>query len=444
MDTRSARARLQARKAPYWTLMGPGRWVGYTRPTRGGSGSWHARYFNGEARQKFREARLGVADDYDSADGQVVLTYLQAQEKAREWFVKAHHEATGDILRKGPFTVAEALTAYLEDYERRGGKAPDRTKNAWSANILPELGTTQVEKLTRRRIEQWLHDLAYSPKRSRAGKGRKIRKVEAEPPLLKPVPQGDALRARKDSANRNLTYLKAALNHAKQRGLVLCSGDAWREVKPFHNVTSARVNFLSEEEQRKLVEACPPDFRGLVCGALYTGCRYGELTRAKVRDWDPRSGHLLIPESKSGKARRIQPNESGTAFFNDLVQGRPADELLFRKTSDDRRKAEGPADPCGWGVHEQTRRMEKAVKAAGITRVSIHELRHTFASHLVNKGVPLAFVAKILGHAGTRMVEKHYGHLCPTAEKEMIRRLAPGIDLHSGPKVQALRTATSA
>jgi len=444
MDTRSARARLQARKAPYWTLMGPGRWVGYTRPNRGGSGSWHARYFNGEARQKFRESRLGVADDYDSADGQVVLTYLQAQEKARGWFVKAHQEATGELLRKGPFTVADAMTVYLEDYERRGGKAADRTRDSWSANILPELGTTQVEKLTRRRIEQWLHDLAHSPRRSRAGKGRKIKKVEAEPHVQKLVPKGDGLRARKDTANRNLTYLKAALNHAKHRGLVLCSGDAWREVKPFHNVGSARVNFLSEEEQVLLVGACPPDFRDLVCGALYTGCRYGELTRAVVRDWDPRSGHLLVPESKSGKARRIHPNESGTSFFNDLVEGRPGDERLFRKASDDRRKAEVPADPFAWGEHEQTRRMEAAVEAAGISRISFHELRHTFASHLVNKGVPLAFVASILGHAGTRMVEKHYGHLCPTAEKEAIRKLAPGIDLHSNPKVQVLQMATSA
>lgn len=443
MDTRSARSRLQARKAPYWTLMGPGRWIGYTKPVRGGAGTWHARYFNGEAQQKFRESRLGVADDYDEADSQVILTYLQAQEMARAWFVRAHHESTGELLRKGPFTVADALEAYLEDYQRRGGKAPDRTRAAWQANILPELGTIQVEKLTRRRLEQWLDALAHSPRRSKLGKGVKIRKSKPDP-VPTPAPlHGDALRARKDSANRNLTYLKAALNHAKQRGLVLCSGDAWREVKPFRNVSSARVNFLTQAEQVKLVAACERDFRDLVCGALYTGCRYGELVRAKVKDWDSRSGHLFIAESKSGKSRRIHPNDSGMAFFNDLVQGREAEELLFRKAGDDRRKKERPADPRGWGIHEQTRRMDEAVKAAGITRVSFHELRHTFASHLVNSGVPLAFVANILGHAGTRMVEKHYGHLCPNAERETVRRLAPGIDLHSGATIQPLRTGTT-
>jgi integrase len=425
--------------------MGPGRWIGYTKPVRGGAGSWHARYFNGEALQKFREASLGVADDYDEADGQVLLTYFQAQEKARAWFPKAHHEATGELLRKGPFTVADAMEAYMKDYERRGGKAADRTRKAWSANILPELGAILVEKLTRVRIEKWLEGLAASPKRTRKGTGKKFTKAVPEvAPTPRPAPEGDALRARKDSANRTLTYLKAALNHAKQRGLVLCSGDAWREVKPYRGVGAARLNFLSLEEQQKLVNACPPDFRNLVCGALYSGCRYGELIRVKVKDYDLKSEHLFIAESKSGKARQVPMTEVGAAFFKQMTQGRPAEELIFRKDSDDRRKDGLTGDPCAWGKSEQSRRLEMAVKAAGITRISFHELRHTYASHLVNSGVQLVFVADFLGHSGTRMVEKHYGHLCPSEKRDSLRKLGPKVDLHTDPKVQILKTSASA
>ena len=58
---------------------------------------------------------------------------------------------------------------------------------------------------------------------------------------------------------------------------------------------------------------------------------------------------------------------------------------------------------------------------AKIERLTFHELRHTYASALVNRGVPLVFVAAQLGHRDTKMVEKHYGHLCDEARTRAIR-----------------------
>jgi integrase len=69
--------------------------------------------------------------------------------------------------------------------------------------------------------------------------------------------------------------------------------------------------------------------------------------------------------------------------------------------------------------------MAKACQDAGIEPVGFHELRHTYASHLVNRGVPLAYVAAQLGHADTRMVMRYYGHLAPSAMAEAIRKAAP-------------------
>src|SRR5262249_44629300 len=57
--------------------------------------------------------------------------------------------------------------------------------------------------------------------------------------------------------------------------------------------------------------------------------------------------------------------------------------------------------------------------------ISFHGLRHTWASHAVMNGVPLLVVAKNLGHADTRMVEKHYGHLAPSYIADAIRAGAP-------------------
>ena len=54
-------------------------------------------------------------------------------------------------------------------------------------------------------------------------------------------------------------------------------------------------------------------------------------------------------------------------------------------------------------------------------------LRHSWASHRVMAGAPLMVVAHVLGHADTRMVEKHYGHLAPSYVRDVIRATALGI-----------------
>ena len=79
-----------------------------------------------------------------------------------------------------------------------------------------------------------------------------------------------------------------------------------------------------------------------------------------------------------------------------------------------------------------------ACEAAKVEPLGFHELRHTYASGLVNAGVPLAYVAAQLGHVDTSMVEKHYGHLSPSALAESIRKLAPSLEI-SQPKVKSLR-----
>ena len=56
---------------------------------------------------------------------------------------------------------------------------------------------------------------------------------------------------------------------------------------------------------------------------------------------------------------------------------------------------------------------------------NFHCLRHTYASHAVMAGAPLIVVAQNLGHADTRMVEKHYGHLSESYVAEAIRAAAP-------------------
>ena len=83
-------------------------------------------------------------------------------------------------------------------------------------------------------------------------------------------------------------------------------------------------------------------------------------------------------------------------------------------------------DGSAWRKSHQNSPMIEATKRAHIAPpISFHGLRHTWASLAVMNGVPLLVVAKNLGHADTRMVEKHYGHLAPSYVREAIRAGAP-------------------
>src|SRR4051812_39504314 len=86
------------------------------------------------------------------------------------------------------------------------------------------------------------------------------------------------------------------------------------------------------------------------------------------------------------------------------------------------------ADGEPWTMSHQLRPIADAGAAARLEPpATFHALRHTWASHRVMAGAPLMVVAQALGHADTRMVEKHYGHLAPSYVRDVIRATALGI-----------------
>jgi integrase len=268
--------------------------------------------------------------------------------------------------------------------------------------ILPELGQLPVAKLTKRRLEEWHHGIANSAARVRTRKGDAPRfRLHAVTP--------EASRGRRATANRVLTILKAALNEAYHEGRIPIN-DAWQRVKAFHKVDSARIRYLTDDEARRLVNACPTDFRALVVGGLMTGCRYGELAALVVKDFNADSGTLAIQTSKSGKPRHVVLSAEGIEFFARQCLGKHAGILLF--TKDSGRK---------WSASDQQRPVAAACVVAKIAPTTFHGLRHTYASRLAMRGVPLAVIAAQLGHADIRMVEKHYGHLAPNYVADTVR-----------------------
>jgi integrase len=440
VDTWNKRQALPCGKE-FMDTLSNGCYLIYSRPLNGASGIWKAQWYDPETRRKKR-GKIGAADDLLVADGMRVLSYLQACEKAEAWFEACQRTATleagGEVPHKGPYTVADAWRDYLADAERRGVHGIRIMNQTADAHILPALGEIEVDKLTIKKVRDWHKALAGIGRRRTGAPRKEGQEVEH---LALPETE-DGKRARKDTANRILTNLKAALNFAKaDKGIG--RGVDWREVKPFKNVGRSRVRFLNVDEQQRLVNACAPDFRALVQGALFTGGRYGELARVLVRDFSPEGGTLFVEfgKAKEGyKSRHIVLTKEAREWFASHVAGRSPNALMWQRSAPVKRRgrAEALKDFDGWASYDEDTVMEEAVEAAGIGTLTFYELRHTYASALVNKGVPLSFVAEQLGHADIRMVQRHYGHLCPSAKADSIRLLAPVLGIGGDLVVQPL------
>jgi integrase len=401
LESRTARRKLNHGRQPHWIAVVPQRvHLGWQRWEDDDAGRWMLRrYISG----KYSSLTIGRADDTEDADGERVLSYEQAQAKVR---------ALLNIGRANRLTVRWAMEEYVAYLDSKGQSTRTVLSHA-EVHILPPLGDFMVSALTAQQLRSWLATLATSPGQTRPKDGK---------PQYLPAPSDeDAKRRRRVSANRILTTLKAALNHMYDEGHV-SQRDAWgRKLKPFEGVELARASWLDTAAATRLINAADPEFRPLVRAALETGCRYGELTRMKVSDFNVDAGTVAIQRSKSGKSRHVVLTEKGTAFFVQQCAGRSGSELLLPRVS-------GKA----WQRTEQARPMLAACARAGVKPgVSFHILRHTWASLAVMSGVPLLVVAKNLGHRDTRMVEKHYGHLAESYVTEAIRRGAPRYDVET-------------
>lgn len=415
-DTPSARAKLSFNKSGYWVSISKGRAFGYRKGSKGGR--WVARMIDDTGRT---ENFIGVADDVLDADGVTVLSYSQAQEAARAWFLEAVRKEHGDHVARNNYTVADAMQDYMLHY-RVEGKTASSTQSAINAHILPTLGTSELSKLSSKKIGDWHHQLATRPAMLRTKQKatkRHTRPISDEP---------DIIRRRRASANRTLTILKAALNFAWKHNKVASDG-AWRKVKPFKNVDAPVIRYLSEAECKRIVNVCPDDLRQMVKAALLTGCRYNELATLKVADFNTDAGTLAIRTSKSGKPRHVVLTDEGRSFFAHSVAGKKGGDAIFTHEN-------GSA----WGKSHQSKPLVEACKNAKISpAVSFHILRHTHGSLLAMQGVPLPVIAKQLGHSDTRMTEKHYAHLSPSYVSDTIRQHFPSLGLTEPSNVVSLK-----
>jgi len=402
LDSRAARALLAIRREPYWCSLTGGLALGYRKGKKGGH--WIAKHYAAEHGRRYRA--IGHADDaIDAPDANAgVSTFDQAQDKARAWLTNAGGEAP-----RGLYKVNQACDDYLE-FLRSDGRSDAAINDASyriKAFIRPKLGGFNVAELTPKQLRRWLADLVKDAPRQRTKPNEKQRHRKT----------GDE-RARKATANRILTTLKAALNLAFDDDYV-SSNKAWgRRVKPFDGVNSARLRYLQIAEAKRLINACDPDFRRLVQAALLSGARYGQLAELTGADFNSDVGTIRLRTRKGDGTEKVYHaalTDEGVEFFRQVCAGLKGSEPVFRKS-----------DGKPWLKSHQARPMADACKVANIDpAIGFHTLRHSWASHAVMNGVPLLVVARNLGHSDTRMVERHYGHMSPSHIADAIRSSAP-------------------
>lgn len=162
-----------------------------------------------------------------------------------------------------------------------------------------------------------------------------------------------------------------------------------------------RLRYLSKDECQELINVCDPHLRPVVITALNTGMRRGEILNLR---WDThidlKHGFILLDKTKNGDRREIPINGTLRAVLQGLTRRLDIPHVFFDKSN-------------GMPYKDLKRSFKTALRKAGIRDFHFHDLRHTFASHLVMAGIDLTTVKELLGHKDIKMTLR-YAHLAPS------------------------------
>lgn len=209
--------------------------------------------------------------------------------------------------------------------------------------------------------------------------------------------------------NKELQLVRHAFNLAMREW-------EWCQSNPMHKVTlepphNKRDRWLTEVEEVKLFGASPLWLRELMSFALNTGMRQAEILALQWHDVDFCRGALVVMKSKNHERRTIP--------LNNVVY-----DLLSRKRAEGGQT--GVVFVTGRGnvlkARYLIRTFTEVRDRAGLTDFRFHDLRHTFASRLVQKGIDLYKVQLLLGHKTGTMTQR-YAHHCPESLRDGVKVL---------------------
>jgi len=174
-----------------------------------------------------------------------------------------------------------------------------------------------------------------------------------------------------------------------------------RKVKPLKD-SGKRLRYLTIEEVQTLISKCDAHLQPIVITALNTGMRKGEILSLQWEsNIDLKHGFILLDQgmTKNGNRREIPINDTLRGVLQGLTRRLDIPHVFYDQ---------GTGKP----FKNIKRSFNTALRRAGIRDFHFHDLRHTFASHLVMAGVDLTTVSRLLGHKSLNMTLR-YSHLSP-------------------------------
>lgn len=247
--------------------------------------------------------------------------------------------------------------------------------------MLPTFGEREAASITRQEVLDWLDEQAEEHEWSDTTRNRYV-------------------------AAFSLIYSVAGPDGTKKLTL-----------KPWGRITrrqedNSRVRFLSQEEEAAISKQLRdryPNYLNVFILALHTGARTSETLRGQVGDYNPKTGMIKVHQTKDSrkpKVRFVPMTPMAVAAYNALAAGKENDAPLCTNRN-------------GEPLYEMRYWFLRALEASGVKDFTFHDVRHTAASRWVMSGVPLAAVAKYLGHSGAAMVMR-YAHLQPEVNAKAI------------------------
>jgi integrase len=345
------------KKTDYWDTVTTG-FVIEVRST--GGRTYYLRYFDAAGRQ--RQHKIGAFGD---------ITFDQARKAAkrlRSEVVLGGDPAGQKQVKKAIPTyasLAEQHLAHARTYQKR----PDNTEAVLRRHILPRWSKLRLDEISPQAVAQWL--------------------AEKDAEGLKPatVEKIRATFGRSFSLGNRWNIPGAATNPVQ--GIS----------RPRFN--NARQRYLSAEEAEELRIAVEhssnPQLKFIVGLLLLTGARVGELLRAEWKDVDLARRAWFIPDTKTGKPRHVPLSTNAMNLIQQLPRFQDCQFLV-------------PNPETKRPFVSIKRAWQTARATAGLKDVTIHDLRHTSASLMVNSGVDIYTVGKILGHSDYKSTMR-YSHI---------------------------------
>jgi integrase len=214
----------------------------------------------------------------------------------------------------------------------------------------------------------------------------------------------------KTTVNRDLALLRRMLSLAVEWGYL----DEARmpKFRFYPEKDNLKERILTQEEEQRLLAVCPPRLRSMIIVALNTGMRLGEILGLRWNQVDLTSGRIRVERTKSGRIRYVDINKVLIAEFRGLREGRGRSEFVFTSPI------------TGQPFVDAGSAWATACRRASIKGLRFHDLRHTFATRLIEHGVNLITVKDLLGHSSVEITQR-YTHPNESLKKEAVAALVP-------------------